>query len=108
MAITTDFQQRRVQRRLEDLESFVPPPPPPGSAAAQTHAAQVLAAKKKQTPNVRRALGTKKTFRDWLGELPSTPTPPYVTAAAPPPATPPARLLECVAIHERDGGCGGA
>lgn len=107
----------------------MPPPPAAGSAAAQTHAAQALAAKKKQTPNVRRALGTKKTLRDWLGELPAAPTPPYVTAAAPPPATPPARLcvscgytgcyrcqrcgdwncsLECVAIHERDGGCGGA
>ncbi|GMK59619.1 hypothetical protein CspeluHIS016_0802250 [Cutaneotrichosporon spelunceum] len=94
----TEFQQRRLQRRLEDLErtnptdipaaSFQPPAPPANSPAALA----LAAAKKKQTPNVRRALYGKKSLRDWLGELPSNPTPPYVTAAAPAPDTPPRRI----------------
>ncbi|KAL1411862.1 hypothetical protein Q8F55_002837 [Vanrija albida] len=129
----TDFQARRIQRRLEDLErtnptdippsSFKPPDPAPNTPAA----AALAAAKKKQTPNVRRALYGKKSLRDWLEELPATPTPPYVTAAAPEPATPPRRLCAscgyigavrcfrcgewscgktCAEVHERDGGCG--
>ncbi|KAL7422575.1 hypothetical protein Q5752_003223 [Cryptotrichosporon argae] len=132
---TQDFRERRVQRRLEDLErtnptdipasSFVPAPA--STPVASGSASASAAAKKKQSANVRRALYAKKSLRDWLGELPATPLAPYTLAPAPAPTTPPRKLCAscgapgayacarcgesscdraCVAVHVRDGGCG--
>ncbi|WWD22590.1 hypothetical protein CI109_107083 [Kwoniella shandongensis] len=137
----TDFQARRVQRRLDDLErtnptdipasSFIPEPSSsrpslPGSPAPQSQIS-LQQQKKKQSGNVRRILYGKKSLKDWLDELPPDPTPPYLSAVAPPPYTPPRHLCSscgyigaykcprcaewscdrsCVEIHERDGGCG--
>ncbi|KAK8845638.1 hypothetical protein IAR55_006354 [Kwoniella newhampshirensis] len=102
----TDFQARRVQRRLDDLErtnptdipasSFVPEasssrPSLPSSPASQSHLLQQQQ-KKKQSANVRRILYGKKSLKDWLDELPPNPIPPYLFAVVPPPPTPPRPL----------------
>ncbi|WVF67715.1 hypothetical protein IAT40_002474 [Kwoniella sp. CBS 6097] len=144
-----DFQARRVQRRLEDLErtnptdipaqSFIPPnsglpsssaptagSPVPNASASSTTQAQVQG-KKKMSSNVRRVLYGRKGLKDWLDELPPTPTPPYLTSTAPPPTRPARKLcsscgykgaykcpkcgefacgMECAEVHKRDGGCG--
>ncbi|WVQ95281.1 hypothetical protein IAU59_002376 [Kwoniella sp. CBS 9459] len=144
-----DFQARRVQRRLEDLErtnptdipaqSFIPPnstlshthsggsPIPNVPSTGLTQAQAQAQGKKKMSSNVRRVLYGRKGLKDWLDELPPTPTPPYLTSTAPPPSRPPRKLcsscgykgaykcpkcgefscgMECAEVHKRDGGCG--
>ncbi|KAK4690057.1 hypothetical protein P7C73_g58, partial [Tremellales sp. Uapishka_1] len=71
----SDFQARRIARRLEDLErtnphdipatSFVPQPSSSTSATPTTS----VPPKKKQSANVRRILNSKKSLKDWLDEL---------------------------------------
>ncbi|CAD6585124.1 MAG: hypothetical protein TREMPRED_004054 [Tremellales sp. Tagirdzhanova-0007] len=72
----TDFQARRLQRRLDDLERTNPTDIPASSfvPASQTQGQ----GKKKQTPNVRRILYNKKSLKDWLDEL-VRPIPPTMT-----------------------------
>ncbi|OCF35839.1 hypothetical protein I316_02332 [Kwoniella heveanensis BCC8398] len=135
-----DFQARRVQRRLEDLErtnptdipaqSFIPANSGLSTSTSQTHLSGSTipnAGKKKMSSNVRRVLYGRKGVKDWLDELPSTPTPPHLTSTAPPPNRPPRKLcsscgykgaykcpkcgefscgMECAEVHRRDGGCG--
>ncbi|AAW44876.2 expressed protein [Cryptococcus deneoformans JEC21] len=129
-----EFQARRVQRRLDDLERTNPTDIPASSfvpaESSQTPAPgplQQLPARKKQTANVRRILYNKKSLKDWLDELPAEPVPPYLSAIAPAPSIPPRRICSscgyfgaykcsrcaewscdrvCMEVHERDGGCG--
>ncbi|ORY32167.1 hypothetical protein BCR39DRAFT_524437 [Naematelia encephala] len=102
----TEFQSRRLLRRLDELErtnptdipasSFNPPPPPlpPSSHPTSTQLgfSQQQQPKKKQSANVRRILYGKKSLKDWLDELPSEPKPPYILAATSPPKAPPRQL----------------
>ncbi|ODN73156.1 hypothetical protein L202_07722 [Cryptococcus amylolentus CBS 6039] len=128
----TEFQTRRLNKRLEELERTNPTDIPassfvPGNVQAAGLAQVNQPPKKKQTANVRRILYNKKSLNDWLDELPAEPIPPYISAVAPPPNTPPRRIcsscgyvgaykcprclewscdMACMAVHERDGGCG--
>ncbi|WVN86123.1 uncharacterized protein L203_101284 [Cryptococcus depauperatus CBS 7841] len=129
-----EFQARRIQRRLDDLERTNPTDIPSSSFVPNSTETPItgpltspLPVKKKQTANVRRILYNKKSLKDWLDELPKNPVPPYITAVAPPASTPPRQICsscgyfgsykcprcaewscdrKCVEIHERDGGCG--
>ncbi|WVR09290.1 hypothetical protein IAU60_006355 [Kwoniella sp. DSM 27419] len=130
-----DFQARRVNRRLDDLERTNPTDIPASSFVPPTHHDSPLpladgvgsSSKKKMSANVRRVLYAKKGLKDWLDELPPDPLPPYLSATAPPPVTPPRPLCSscgyigaykcprcaewscdrtCLETHARDGGCG--
>ncbi|GFZ52150.1 hypothetical protein JCM24511_09923 [Saitozyma sp. JCM 24511] len=112
--------------------SFVPSEPGPSRSTPTLGPASAVAGlagqtKKKQAANVRKILYARKSLKDWLDELPQSPTPPYLLAVTPPPAAPPRRLCsscgyigaykcvrcgewscdrDCVEVHERDAGCG--
>ncbi|OCF57827.1 zinc finger HIT domain-containing protein 1 [Kwoniella mangroviensis CBS 10435] len=128
----TDFQSRRLARKLDELErtnptdipaiSFIPPSDP----RTNTNTTSQIN-KKKQSSNVRKILYGKKSLKDWLDELPSDPPNPYLTSTSPIPLTPPRKICSscgytgaykcprcaewscdrvCMEVHERDGGCG--
>nr|XP_018261881.1 uncharacterized protein I303_06326 [Kwoniella dejecticola CBS 10117]OBR84039.1 hypothetical protein I303_06326 [Kwoniella dejecticola CBS 10117] len=72
----SDFQRRRLARRLDELERTNPTDIPATSFIPQSQAASALhptananANKKKQSANVRRILYGKKSLKDWLDEL---------------------------------------
>ncbi|WWC90344.1 uncharacterized protein L201_005277 [Kwoniella dendrophila CBS 6074] len=124
-----DFQNRRLARRLDDLERTNPTDIPatsfiPGSTTTNLNSP---IGKKKQSSNVRKILYGKKSLKDWLDELPPEPSIPYLTSTSPIPLTPSRRICSscgylgsykcqrcaewscdrtCLEIHERDGGCG--
>lgn len=79
-----EFRNRRLQRRLDELErtnptdipasSFVPPTTSTSTGVGvgvnnQINAAGALTGKKKQSGNVRKILYAKKSLKDWLEEL---------------------------------------
>nr|ODN86240.1 zinc finger HIT domain-containing protein 1 [Cryptococcus depauperatus CBS 7841] len=71
-----EFQARRIQRRLDDLERTNPTDIPSSSFVPNSTETPItgpltspLPVKKKQTANVRRILYNKKSLKDWLDEL---------------------------------------
>ncbi|WWC63701.1 uncharacterized protein I303_106306 [Kwoniella dejecticola CBS 10117] len=130
----SDFQRRRLARRLDELERTNPTDIPATSFIPQSQAASALhptananANKKKQSANVRRILYGKKSLKDWLDELPPDPPNPYTTSTSPIPRNSRRKICsscgyigaykcprcaewscdkECMEVHERDGGCG--
>ncbi|TYJ53940.1 hypothetical protein B9479_005415 [Cryptococcus floricola] len=72
----TEFQTRRLNKRLEELERTNPTDIPassfvPGNVQSAGLAQVNQPPKKKQTANVRRILYNKKSLDDWLDELPN-------------------------------------
>ncbi|WRT68755.1 uncharacterized protein IL334_005735 [Kwoniella shivajii] len=108
----TDFQARRLARRLDELErtnptdipasSFIPSNLHSNTDHTQSNLNSPLGntgqgqglgqGKKKQSSNVRRILYNKKGLKGWLDELPQEPAPPYVIAASVAPTTPARKL----------------